>query len=104
MTTAVATETTRVIFRCKNKNCKHVWAYEYETQGKSLYRMIDGKKVWYSDDVNGRCINCRSLNFEGNRVEGKVTEHVCNAKCMSATNGQCECSCGGKNHGVNHLH
>jgi hypothetical protein len=26
--------------------------------------------------------------------------HVCNEKCMGASKYVCECSCGGKNHGV----
>lgn len=37
------------------------------------------------------------------RVQGVVTDHVCNAKCMSSTGPVCECSCGGKNHGAGHL-
>ena len=28
--------------------------------------------------------------------------HKCNAKCQSATGQNCECECGGKNHGGNH--
>ena len=36
------------------------------------------------------------------RVAGKVSHHVCNAKCMSSTGPACECSCGGKNHGSAH--
>lgn len=109
MTTATLTKTNRVIFTCKNKNCKQVWAFEYEnannglSAGSSLYRIENGKKVFYGEDINGRCPNCRSLHIEGNRVEGKVTDHVCNAKCMSAKNGACECSCGGANHGISHL-
>jgi hypothetical protein len=26
--------------------------------------------------------------------------HKCDARCMNATGGNCECSCGGKNHGA----
>lgn len=103
MTTAVVTETTRVIFKCQRKSCKHAWAYEFEPQGKHLFRMVDGKKVWESDEFFTGCPICHSKFIESNHVEGKVTEHACNAKCMSATNGTCECSCGGRNHGVNHL-
>jgi hypothetical protein len=34
-------------------------------------------------------------------VQGKLApEHICNAKCMASIGFQCECSCGGKNHGA----
>lgn len=37
------------------------------------------------------------------KVLGKYNpEKVCNARCMGATTGACECSCGGKNHGSSH--
>jgi hypothetical protein len=28
--------------------------------------------------------------------------HKCDARCRSAKGHSCECSCGGKNHGINH--
>ena len=44
------------------------------------------------------CPGCNeSIAFEG--VAGTVTAHVCNDKCMSSKGHQCECSCGGRNHG-----
>jgi hypothetical protein len=34
-------------------------------------------------------------------VQGKYSaEHVCNSKCMASLGHDCECSCGGKNHGA----
>lgn len=32
-------------------------------------------------------------------VAGSVTDHVCGAKCMASTGPNCDCSCGGRNHG-----
>lgn len=44
------------------------------------------------------CPGCKTdLAFEG--VAGTVTRHVCNDKCMASKGFQCECSCGGRNHG-----
>lgn len=116
MTTVTTTQNTqRVIFQCKNRTCKHVWAKEYrkcldpktgEATGNLYYMVeVNGMRIrhFYGDDINGRCPQCNSLFIEGNKVEGKVTEHVCNAKCMSAKSGQCECSCGGANHGCSYL-
>lgn len=100
------TEITRYIWKCRNKNCKHVWALEYIKRGSSAYRMVDGKQIWVSDDFAGdlRCPNCRRNLPDGNQVKGVYNEkHACNAKCMSSTSGVCSCSCGGKNHGIGHL-
>ena len=105
---AVATsKTTRVIFHCNR--CKHTWAKEYRTfiPTNSLYYMeeVNGVRTrhFFGDDANGRCVKCNSLNFDYNKVEGKVTGHVCGAKCIGAKSGTCECSCGGANHGISHM-
>lgn len=29
------------------------------------------------------------------------SQHKCDARCVNAKRGDCECSCGGKNHGLN---
>lgn len=34
------------------------------------------------------------------RVEGRVTDHQCDARCQASTKHVCECACGGKNHGA----
>lgn len=39
----------------------------------------------------------------GTRIKAVVTNHVCDARCTSATGHQCECQCGGKNHGAQYL-
>jgi hypothetical protein len=47
------------------------------------------------------------LTAEGVRVQveraierkSNPSNHKCGARCMNATGFQCECSCGGKNHG-----
>lgn len=33
------------------------------------------------------------------RIQGVTTDHTCDARCTSARGHQCECSCGGANHG-----
>lgn len=118
MTTATQT-TFRVIFKCRNKNCKHVWAFDYQAEGRhngtrelkqgeqevQEDRYTGGRRI-YSVDVMGalRCPCCNINLPKGNRVEGHYSaKHICSAKCMSATGGVCECSCSGANHGANHL-
>jgi hypothetical protein len=103
----------RVIFNCKR--CRHIWAKDYRKMRDArtgqptgdLYYMVevDGMRIrhWYGEDINGYCPKCNSLSIVGNRVVGTVTDHPCNGACMAAKGGDCECSCGGANHGKNHL-
>lgn len=121
MTTATQT-TFRVIYKCRNKNCKHVFAFDYQTEGVDRYKLPYGSRELkeneqqskydkpgrrsHNADVMGdlRCPKCNVNLPKGTRIEGHYNpKHVCSAKCMSATGGVCECSCGGENHGANHL-
>lgn len=118
---AVAISKIRFIFRCKNKACKHVWAKDYrkvyQVMGytawsnathrqytvESVYeyqRIENGKVIRYESDCE--CPKC-GRHGESNRVVGSCSDHKCDARCMGAKNGTCECSCGGKNHGINYL-
>jgi len=118
---AVSVNTTRFIFKCKNKNCKHVWAREYrrvyQVWGytewsratnrpytvESVYqyqRIENGKVIRFELDYV--CPEC-GRHGESNRVVGSYSDKKCDARCMGAKNGACECSCGGKQHGINHL-
>lgn len=40
------------------------------------------------------------LRFE--TIKAKITDHKCDARCLNAKGGNCECSCGGANHGKGH--
>lgn len=102
----------RMIYRCKSKECKRVWAFDYPEvrqayQGYGRYRSIafrvdeHGRQVELGYD--GTCPACGGHNIGSARVKGFQTEHVCDARCTSATGPNCECSCGGKNHGAGHL-
>jgi len=58
-------------------------------------------------DINTYTVNCPECSAKLRVVFGKplygkfVKETICNSKCTSATGHNCECSCGGKNHGSN---
>lgn len=99
----------RVIYRCKSKVCKHVWAFDYpETReiylgyGRKERRAYRLNEYGRNVDVccDSTCPKCG--NIGGNtaaRVRGFKTEHVCDVRCTSAKGHNCECSCGGANHG-----
>jgi hypothetical protein len=59
-----------------------------------------GKPPTYAGDVeNGICAGCnRMMTYEP--LVGRVSDvHKCDARCLNARRGSCECSCGGANHG-----
>jgi len=123
MTTATTT-TFRAIFKCRNRNCKHVWALEYREEGTSLYGgkhgtrelkqgeredradRSDGGRRSYTNDVMGAlcCPECGCNLPKGGQVQGHYSEsHKCGAKCMGAVGPSCDCQCGGENHGRNYV-
>lgn len=118
---AVSVQKTRIIYRCGNKACKHTWAHEYRKIFTKMaetiyprnampvrypakfnfYRFVAGKLVRYENDTN--CPKC-GRHGTPNVVVGTLNEaHKCDARCTSAKGGDCECACGGANHGINHL-
>jgi hypothetical protein len=50
----------------------------------------------------GMCPNCARIHPSSRRISYSKTpsRHICNSKCMGAVGPNCECSCGGKNHGA----
>jgi hypothetical protein len=48
------------------------------------------------------CPNCARIHPSARRIHysKNPSRHICNAKCMGAVGPNCECSCGGKNHGA----
>jgi len=123
MTTATQT-TFRAIYTCRNRNCKHVWALDYHHEGtdrlgcKTGTRELNtGEQEAREDaytqgrracnvDVMGalRCPECGCNLPKGGQVQGRYSEsHACGAKCRGAKGPNCECQCGGENHGMNFL-
>lgn len=55
----------------------------------------------YNVNADFRCSGCGRY-FQVTQIRGRVSEHVCGAKCLASKGPSCECSCGGKNHGRNY--
>ena len=46
---------------------------------------------------------CCGRRFTLSPVQGRLAPaHKCDARCLNATGHNCECACGGKNHGAGH--
>ena len=66
----------------------------------------DGHVSATASHFSGKCESCGQTHVASRKIQYKSQPslHECNAKCMSGRmNGTCECSCGGKNHGVGRL-
>ena len=69
---------------------------------------LDGREAWGERRYNGKVeinaeCSCRPhAIMSGGLVNGHVTSQPCSIKCTTATGMDCECSCGGANHGGAH--
>lgn len=83
--TAALVYTGHLIGRCTTKGCKHTTSAEGSIVGR------------------GECPEHGAYTL--NEVIGSYAETVkCGARCLNAVGPSCDCSCGGKNHGVGHAH
>ena len=106
---------TTVIYNCKK--CKvgrrveypiakpNGWFARQDETGKiiSMYGWIQayggGKPPEYGGDPLALCPKCGKLMSFGQLKAVTAPEHVCDARCINARGHNCECSCGGANHG-----
>lgn len=79
---------TRYFGRCPLKGCKH----RQVTEGATM-----GPRATYTPCTE------HHVTMDWRPMKAKVTEKDCNGVCMGAVGPSCDCSCGGENHGRNHL-
>lgn len=97
----------RMIYKCRAKACPSRWAFDYPEKHRyslgygryatKAFRIAGGRRI--DMGLDHKCGVCGTEHARGNMVKGFTTEHVCDARCTNATGSNCECSCGGKNHG-----
>ena len=109
----MATQT--VIYNCKRCKVARRVQYPIDTTTRHTRRLADGKYmasgVWivacgggkpteYGGDTEmGLCPKCgRAMEYGA--IDGRINlERKCDARCTSARGHNCECQCGGENHG-----
>jgi len=100
----------RMIYKCKSKACGKVRAFDYPES--TVLHMGYGrmKREYFRIAADGRKVKmgyeslCECGRYAiSNQVKGFVSAHVCDSRCTGATGSNCECSCGGANHGSAHL-
>lgn len=81
-------------------------AFRINASGKSvppgiyIMRCGGGRPTEYGGDVEmGLCPSCHKMMAFAH-LKGRISEvHICDARCMASRGPNCECSCGGANHG-----
>lgn len=121
MEKVVASCIQRVFWICAHCRRKETIDYQADTveslsqvgskvQRVILWREVDGQKMraFASYKIDGDslryCPSCGHRNWKTRFLKNIVIKHErpCNACCERATSETCECSCGGKNHGIAH--
>lgn len=78
---------------------------KYAYMQKSTWAKNNGaKKVDSFSVMVGPPVDGPNCIYPANRLifySTKPSLHKCDARCMNAKGHNCECSCGGKNHGIN---
>lgn len=123
METVISSTIQRVFWVCQACKYRETIDYRADTmesvsqvgtkvQRVILWREVDGRQVraFASYKIPGDslryCPSCGRRNWE-TRFLRRITvksDRPCNASCEGATSETCECSCGGKNHGIAHRH
>ena len=107
MSANVKISTRRVIWTCKCGTKAHDYVSTRRSMGTDkmgvtrwteavLTRVVDGAARSLSADA--WCDACRGYR-KAATVVGRVSAHKCGARCTHAKGGDCECECGGANHG-----
>lgn len=95
--------TQRVIFRCRSRSCRHVWAFDYPEKsiGNEYFRRAgDRAEVRFpKTDAFLGCPKCGAKKPHFGQVKGAFSDQKCDERCTQAHGLDCKCSCGGVNHG-----
>ena len=97
----------RTCCRCGNHR---TFRYYHAGRTNSFRVAADGCAVLRQDDrafspptsPELYCPKCGGAEKVCDVLKTRVTKRECNDKCMASTSGRCECSCGGKNHGMSY--
>lgn len=85
--------------------------YQWPSNGRIVHETTKtyrvGKQSWIVPPIQ-KCPECLVThpgreNLTPVMVKGYITDHVCDARCTNAKGQDCECSCGGANHGSAYL-
>lgn len=93
---------TNVIFQCKG-GCGKVFRQSVATDGCGNFQRPQG--IAHAGEYDARPFaRCECGKWLiGRAIVGKYNaEKGCDGRCMGATGPNCECACGGENHGLSY--
>ena len=95
---------TRFFIKCKKCNYRGTVEGTKTITRYSYYQRTKTDITWNIDRNNHACPNCNTSEYlEIKALKGtKVTNIACGPKCYNAVGPNCDCECGGKNHGLGH--
>jgi hypothetical protein len=124
-TSSTRTGPAHVLYRCRyceqSTKHTHVWRQTFTrtTATRAWWNPTMGREVRLPEitwtDAHGTttrgeqapvspCGTCRRPT-SGRPIQGRCNlAHRCDVRCLYAKGPDCECSCGGKNHGAGHRH
>ena len=92
--------------RCKAHSARDYTDSRIIPTGRGMYATTrremgrtDQHGRWIAAERDGTCPACQAWGWSSHKVVGYVTATTCDSRCTSATGHQCECACGGRNHG-----
>lgn len=106
----MTTETRAVMYRCKRghafrANVPIVWIED--VPGARSLRFVNAIGLPQSSPPHRKCPHCDKDGFTTFMLSGKLingrfsAKRKCDARCLNAKGPNCECQCGGANHGSN---
>jgi hypothetical protein len=101
-------------FSCKCKLCKAAWTTEttdrtmaynaHEASCPKYTKWLAARIGSYPQREAAERYQMSVLYFQHLQIHGHyVADKPCDGRCIGATGHNCECSCGGKNHGIGSL-
>jgi hypothetical protein len=99
-------------YSCKCRCCKAKWmtsAATLEDSFKAHLMTCEKAKLWcerrrYVPSKPNDMYNIAASLCERDQVKGTLKpSHKCDSRCTGATGKNCECSCGGANHGIDNM-
>lgn len=108
--------TTRYIYRCTNKACSYTYALDFDVliymagrHPSSYSYTMQNPPAWINPNMtrhnpqfHTKCPKCGCF-ARYDAVKGHKNDTPCDHRCTSAKGSTCDCSCGGMNHGRDHL-
>ena len=96
----------RVVFHCTNKHngrignpCKHVWVCEFDLDAFSNPNLSENNRLIFYILKFRKCPACSHPISKSDVIMGHESGTPCNHRCTDSKGHDCDCSCGGKNHG-----